>query len=130
MLAGKDYNMKKSVFTASMLSVVGVLLLGLGMCMCTIAEWNLFRQGVLIGCAGLLVFLLAVLLYRRMEHKPPVRCTRKGLFGAVIFLIGIMGFGIGMCLSMVYDQMLLGVCIGIVGIAVLMTLIPVCAGLK
>jgi len=38
--------------------------------------------------------------------------------------------GVGMCLSMVFSKMVLGIVIGVIGIVVLLMLIPLLKGLK
>ena len=57
--------------------------------------------------------------------------TDKKTIGAV--LVGVVGallLGVGMCLSMVFVEMLLGIIIGIIGIVILLMLIPCQAILK
>ena len=38
--------MKKSNFIALILGTIGVIFFAMGMCMATIAEWGMFRQGI------------------------------------------------------------------------------------
>ena len=42
--------------------------------------------------------------------------------------LGALLLGVGMCLSMVFGKMLLGIVIGLVGIVVLLMLIPLTRG--
>lgn len=45
--------------------------------------------------------------------------------------IGGMLFALGMCMTMVFDGMIIpGIIVGIVGIALLLCLIPMCVGFK
>lgn len=122
--------MKKSNFVALILSVIGVLFLGLGMCMCLIPEWNMFNQGIIVGCIGLLILLIMLIVYRKMEHKSPIKITPKTVFTILLGIIGALGLGVGMCLTMVFGKFILGIAIGIVGILILLCLIPLCKGLK
>lgn len=122
--------MKKSYFVALVLSVIGTLFLGIGMCMSLLPEWQLFHQGIILGVIGLLVLLITVIIFRKMEHKAPVRITGKGLLSVLLGIAGVLGLGVGMCLTMVYNQFILGIFIGIAGIALLLGLIPLCKGLK
>ena len=122
--------MKKSTFVAMILGTIGGILFSLGMCMALIPEWNAFREGVIMGSIGLVVLLLMVLVWRKMEKKAPIKVSGKTI---VAFLIGIVGsllLGVGMCLTMVWSKMILGIVIGIVGIVILLCLIPFIKGLK
>ncbi len=76
------------------------------------------------------MLLIAVIVYRKMENKPPIKVTKKGVFTVFIGILGVLTLGIGMCLTMIYSYFVLGVIIGIVGIALLLCLIPLCKGLK
>ena len=49
--------------------------------------------------------------------------TLLGVFGAIVF-------GVGMCMTMVWNILVPGVIVGIVGIVLLLCLIPVIKGLK
>ena len=122
--------MKKSTFTAMILGTAGGILFALGMCMALIPEWNAFRPGVAMGVAGSLVLLIMVFVWRKMENKNPVRVSGKTI-GTVLFgILGALVFGIGMCLTMVWSNMIVGIVVGLVGIVMLLCLIPMTKGLK
>lgn len=122
--------MKKSYFVSLVLSVIGTLFLGIGMCMSLLPEWQLFNQGIILGVIGLFILLITVIIYRKMEHKAPIRITGKGILTVILSIVGSLGLGVGMCLTMVYNQFVLGIIVGIVGIILLLGLIPLCKGLK
>ena len=122
--------MKKSSFAAMVLGTVSVVLFALGMCMALIPEWNAFMPGVIFGCAGLLFGLITLIVWRRMEHKEPIRIDGKTILTVVIAAMGALALGVGMCLSMVWDKMVMGVGIGLVGIVVLLCLLPLTKGIK
>ena len=122
--------MKKSSFAAMVLGTVSVVLFALGMCMALIPEWNAFMPGVIFGCAGLLFGLITLIVWRRMEHKEPIRIDGKTILTVVIRAVGALALGVGMCLSMVWDKMVMGVGIGLVGIVVLLCLLPLTKGIK
>lgn len=48
----------------------------------------------------------------------------------IVGVVGALALGIGMCFSMVWDKMVIGVIIGLVGIVVLLCLIPLTKGIK
>jgi hypothetical protein len=49
--------------------------------------------------------------------------TLLGVFGAIVL-------GVGMCMTMIWNMMIPGIIVGIVGIVLLLCLIPVIKGLK
>ncbi|MDF2842594.1 MAG: hypothetical protein K0R00_1020 [Herbinix sp.] len=122
--------MKKSSFVALILSTVGGILLALGMCMCLLPEWNLFIQGIVMGSVGLVVLFVMVLIWRKMEGKEPIRLSGKMIAPILLGTTGSILFGVGMSLTMVWSQMVIGVLIGILGIVMLLSLIPYVKGLR
>ena len=122
--------MKKSSFAAMVLGTVSVVLFALGMCMALIPEWNAFMPGVIFGCAGLIFGLITLIVWRRMEHKEPIRIDGKTILTVFIGAVGALALGVGMCLSMVWGKMVMGVGIGLVGIVVLLCLLPLTKGIK
>lgn len=102
----------------------------LGMCMALIPEWNAFRPGVFMGILGAVVLLVMVLVWRKMENKAPVRPSGKTIGAMLIGIAGALLLGVGMCLTMVWNNMVIGIIVGVLGIAVLLCLIPFIKGLK
>lgn len=122
--------MKKSSFVALVLGVIGILFLGIGMCMCLLPEWQLFKQGIVVGIIGLIILLITVVVYRKIEHKASIKVTQKNILSVSFGIIGALTLGVGMCLSMVYEYFTLGIPIGIIGIILLLCLIPLFKELK
>lgn len=122
--------MKKSTFVSMILGTIGGILFALGMCMAMISEWNAFQPGVIMGVSGIAVLLIMVLVWRKMENKEPVKLSGKTIGATVIGIVGALLLGVGMCLTMVWSNMILGIVIGIIGIVVLLCLIPFIKGLK
>ena len=122
--------MKKQNFVSLLLGVIGGVLFGLGMCMCLLEEWNAFRPSLILGGAGLLVLLILVIMRRKMTGKPAVVINGK-ILGKVLFAaLGALTLGVGMCMVMVWENLLIpGVLVGLVGILLLLCLIPLCKGL-
>ena len=122
--------MKKSSFVAMVLGTVSVVLFALGMCMATIPEWDAFKPGIIFGCVGLALGLITLIVWRKMEHKQPVHLNGKTVLTVVIGVVGALALGVGMCFSMVWGKLVMGVVIGFAGIAVLLCLIPLTKGIK
>lgn len=122
--------MKKSNFVAMILGTIGMVFFALGMCMALIEEWGMFRQGIVAGVVGLVILLITLLVWRRMEGKEPIKLSGKTVGTVVLAILGAILLGVGMCFSMVFGKMVLGVVIGLVGIVALLMLIPLTKGLK
>ena len=122
--------MKKSSFIALILGTIGTVFFALGMCMTTITEWGMFRQGIVCGVIGLVVLLADLIIWRRMEGKEPIHLSGKTLGTIALAVAGALLLGVGMCLSMVFGSMVQGIVIGLVGIVALLCLIPLTKGLK
>lgn len=122
--------MKKSSFVAMILGTIGGILFALGMCMALIPEWNAFRPGVIMGVVGAVVLLIMVLVWRKMGNKEPIHVSGKTIGTVLLGIAGALLLGVGMCLTMVWSNMILGIVIGIVGIVVLLCLIPLTKGLQ
>lgn len=122
--------MKKSSFVALVLGTIGGVFFALGMCMALLPEWGMRNQGVIAGIIGIVILLADVLIWRKKENKAPIRISGKMVGAVLAGVIGALLLGVGMCLSMIFAQMLLGIVIGIVGIVVLLMLIPLTRGLK
>lgn len=122
--------MKKSNFIALLLGTVSGVLFALGVCMALIPEWNSFQPGFVLGCAGVLLGVVTVLVWRRMEHKQPLHIPGKSILTAAVGVIGALALGVGMCFCMVWDKMACGIAVGLVGIVILLCLIPLTKGIK
>lgn len=112
------------------LGTVSGILFALGMCMALIPEWDAFRPGIIFGCAGIILGLITLIVWRRMEHKEPVRFSAKTVLTVIVGVVGALALGVGMCFSMVWGKMILGIAIGLVGIIVLLCLIPLKKGIR
>lgn len=122
--------MKKSSFAAMMLGTVSGVLFALGMCMALLPEWNAFLPGIISGALGLLLGVITVFVWRKLEHKPPLRLTGKNVVTILFAAAGLLALGVGMCCCLVWESFILGILIGLVGILLLLCLIPLVKGIK
>ena len=122
--------MKKSSFVAMILGTVGGVLFALGMCMALLPEWNLFKEGVIFGIAGLLIGSITVFVWRKMENKGPLKLNGKTVLTVLFAIVGALLLGVGMCFCMVWENFVVGVLIGLAGIVALLSLIPIVRGIK
>ena len=122
--------MKKSSFVAMMLGTVSGVLFALGMCMALLPEWNAFKPGIVFGAVGIVLGLITVIVWRKMEHKAPIKLNGRMIALTVFGIIGALTLGVGMCFCMVLENIVLGTIIGLVGILLLISLIPITKGIK
>ena len=122
--------MKKKNFVTLIMSTIGGILFAIGMCMCMLPEWNVFKQGVIIGVVGAVVLLAMLVVRRKMEGKPAIHLSGKAIGTVLLGVVGAVVLGIGMCMVMVWSMMVQGILVGLVGIILLICLIPVVKGLK
>ena len=122
--------MKKSSFVAMMLGTVSGVLFALGMCMALLPEWNAFKPGVVFGAVGIVLGLITFVVWRKMEHKAPIKLNGRMIALTVFGIIGALTLGVGMCFCMVWENIILGTIIGLVGILLLLSLIPISKGIK
>ena len=122
--------MKKSSFVAMLMGTVSGVLFALGMCMALIPAWGAFQPGIVFGCVGLLLGLVTVMVWRKMEHKAPIHFSAKTILAAVVGVIGALALGIGMCFCMVWGKLVVGIVIGLAGIVVLLCMVPLTKGLR
>lgn len=124
--------MLKKNFVTLVLSTIGGILFAMGMCMCMLPEWNAFSQGIAVGAAGVLILLIMMMVRRKMEGKPViVRPSGKVVGIVIVSVAGALLLGVSMCMVTVFQGMMIqGIAIGLVGIAALLTLIPLYRGLR
>ncbi len=122
--------MKKKNFVTLIMSVVGGLLFALGMCMGLIQEWNALKPGILVGTVGAVILLAMVLIRRKMDGKPMIVLNGRTIGTTLLGVLGAIVLGVGMCMVMVWDMLVLGIVVGIIGIVLLLCLIPVIKGLQ
>ena len=122
--------MKKSNFIALVLGTVSGVFFALGMCMALLPEWGMRNQGVVCGVIGMALGLITWIIWRKMEGKAPIKVSGKIVGTVLLGVVGALLLGVGMCLCMVFDKMVLGIVVGVIGIVVLLMLIPLTKGLK
>lgn len=122
--------MKKSTFITMLLGTLGGLLFALGMCMTLIKEWNTFAPGLVFGILGIIVLVITLLVWRKMEGKPKMAVDQRTMGAILIGVIGAMLLGLGMSLVMVWGHFIIGIVLGIIGILILMCMLPVLKGFK
>jgi hypothetical protein len=122
--------MKKKDFVTLIMSTVGGILFALGMCMGLVPEWNAMKEGIVIGVIGVVVLLAMVMVRRKMDGKPAIVLNGRTIGTTLLGVVGAVVLGVGMCMTMIWNMLVSGIIVGIVGIVLLLCLIPVIKGLK
>ena len=122
--------MKKSSFMALIMGTISGMLFALGMCMALLPEWKAFTEGIVFGCVGIVLGLITLFVWRKMERKAPIKVSGKGVLAIVVGIVGALLLGVGMCFCMVWGKMVIGIIVGIIGIIALLSLIPIINGFK
>ncbi len=122
--------MKKSSFIAMTLWTISGVLFAIGMCMALITEWNAFNAGIILGAAGIVLAIITLLARRKMENKAPIKVSGKTIGAILLGIAGAFALGVGMCFSMVWGRMAIGIVIGLIGIILLLMLIPLIRGIE
>lgn len=122
--------MKKSNFIALILGTVSGVLFALGMCMALLPEWNAFTEGVVFGAVGLILGIVTALLWCKMEGKKLPKLNGRNLFRIIYAVIGALVLGVGMCMCLVWNMIVWGTLVGLLGIVMLIALIPMIKGIK
>lgn len=123
--------MEKKNFVMLILGVVGGLIFSLGMCMCLLPEWGAFTPGVVCIAIGAISLLATLIIYLKKIGWKPGKINFKVVGKVVYGVVAALIFGLGMCMTMVFEGMMIpGIIVGIVGLVLLLFLIPMCFGWK
>ena len=111
--------MKKSSFVALIMGTVSGVLFSLGMCMALLPEWNAFTEGIIFA-----------LIWCKMEHKALPKFSGKNILRTIYTIVAVLVLGVGMCMCLVWEQIVWGTLVGLLGIVMLIALIPMIKGIK
>lgn len=122
--------MKKSSFVALILGTVSGVLFALGMCMALLPEWDAFTEGVVFGAVGIVLGIVTALIWCKMEKKTLPKMNGKNLFRILYAIVAALILGVGLCMCLVWEQIVWGTLVGLLGIILLIALIPMIKGIK
>lgn len=128
--------MKKETLLEIILGTIGGLIFAIGMCMCLIPEWNLFKAGVAIAVVGFIILLCIIPVYRsshpRKKREEPINWGI--VFAWLVGVIGALVMGFGMSKVMIdspsQTDLLVGIVFGIIGLVVCVLDYPIYSYLK
>lgn len=122
--------MKKSSFIALVMGTVSGVLFALGMCMALLPEWNAFTEGVILGGIGILLGVITALIWCKLENKKLPKMNLKNTLRLLYAVVAVLVLGVGMCMCLVWNRIILGTLVGLFGIIMLIALIPMIKGIK
>lgn len=122
--------MKKSCFVVLILETVSGVLFALGMCMALLPEWDAFIEGVIFGVIGIVLSIITALIWSKMENKKLPKMNGKNVFRTIYAIAAALVLGVGMCMCLVWQQIIWGTLVGLLGIIMLIALIPMIKGIK
>lgn len=127
--------MKKETLLEIILGTVGGLTFAIGMCMCLIPEWNLFKSGVIVSIIGLIILLSIIKVYKKEHPKKDREPINWGI--VLTWTIGVVGsllMGFGMSKIMVGNitqtDMIVGLICGIIGLMICILNYPIYAYIR
>ena len=122
--------MQKSSLVALIMGTVSGVLFALGMCMSLLPEWNAFKEGILFSTIGMILGIITLLVWCKMENKKLPKMSGKNIFRTIYAILAALVLGVGLCMCLVWEQIVWGTLIGLLGIIMLIDLIPMIKGIK
>lgn len=128
--------MKKETLTEILLGTSGGIIFAIGMCMCLIPEWNLFKVGCIVALIGFIILLCIIPIYRSNHPKKSKTESINWsiIFAWIIGIIAILIMGFGMSKVMVDNpsnsDMLIGIITSIIGLMVCVLNYPIYSFIK
>ena len=125
-----DFKMKKSSFVTLIMGTVSGVLFALGMCMALLPEWDAFTEGIIFGAIGIVLGIITTLIWCKMENKKLPKMNGKNVLRTIYAIFAVLVLGVGMCMCLVWQQIIWGTLVGLLGIIMLIALIPMIKGIK
>ena len=128
--------MKKETLLEIILGTIGGLIFAIGMCMGLIPEWDMLKEGIIVGIIGFIILLCIIPIYRK--NHPKTKVKKQIDWGIVAtWIIGVIGalvMGYGMSRVMVGEAtksaMIIGLITGVVGLIVCVLNYPIYSYIK
>lgn len=124
--------MKKETLLEIILGTIGGLVFAIGMCMCLIPEWNMFKVGVIVAIIGFIILLCIIPVYKSSHPKKTHTPTNWGIVLTwIVGLVGALIMGFGMSKIMVGNatqvDFIVGLIAGVIGLLICVLNYPIYA---
>lgn len=127
--------MRKETLLEIILGTIGGIVFAIGMCMCLIPEWNVFKSGIVVSIIGFIILLCIIPIYRSSHPKENHGPINWGI--VLTWFIGLVGsliMGFGMSKIMVEtassSDMIVGLVTGIIGLVICVLNYPIYSYIK
>lgn len=124
--------MKKETLLEIIFGTVGGLIFAIGMCMCLIPEWNMFKARVVVAIVGFIILLGIIPVYKSSHPKKahtPINWSIVATW--VIGVVGALIMGFGMSKIMVGNatqvDFIVGLIAGVIGLLICVLNYPIYA---
>ncbi len=126
--------MKKETLLEIVLGTIGGLIFAIGMCMGLIPEWNMLKEGIIVGVIGFIILLCIIPIYSHPKTKTNKKIDWGIIATWIIGVIGALVMGYGMSKVMVGEatksDMIIGIITGIVGLIICVLNYPIYSYIK
>lgn len=122
--------MKKDTLMEIILGTVGGVIFAIGMCMCLIAEWNMFKAGIVVSIIGAIALLLIIPVYKAAHPRERKPINMGILVTWVIGIVGALLLGFGMSKIMTQGDYTIGLIAGVIGLLICVLNYPIYAYIK
>lgn len=122
--------MKRNNYIAMLSWIASGFLFAIGMSEVLAPEFGTFNSGIALGLSGIILALVTWIVWRRASGKEGIRLSLKKVCEILLGIIGTLTFGAGMCFSMIWNRISIGIVISLAGIALLLSLIPIVKGIE
>lgn len=124
--------MKKETLLEIILGTIGGLVFAVGMCMCLIPEWNLFKVEVIVAIIGFIILLGIIPVYKNSHPKKEHTPVNWGIVATwIIGIVGALVMGFGMSKIMVGSatqvDFIVGLITGVIGLLICVLNYPIYA---
>ena len=120
--------MKKGSFVALIIGIIGLTCLGLGMSMILATAFGTVPMGVVLGIVGVVLCIISVVKACKAEHVRMPRPEGKIIKAILAGIVACVLLGIGLTLALTGGNMVLGIVLGVGGIIVGISIIPIVNG--
>ena len=120
--------MKKSSFMAMVIGIIGLTCFGLGLSMVLTTAVGPMPLGVVLGIAGLVLCGISVAKICKAENVQMPKVEGKMIKVILVGIAAVLLLGLGLTLAVKGISLIFGVILGVAGIIVGITILPMING--